>query len=791
LLAGFAETHVTDAATAKHDEIWLHKVHQSLVAAVLRMLFVLFAEGRRLSPMDDERYVRHHSLHRLHDAMANGSVVAEHGGGAWQRVGELWRFLHGGGTTDRGVVFPQRGGHLFDVTAHASLEDLGTLTISDRTVFLTLDALLVSGSRRVDYATLDVEELGAAYEGILGLELRVAHGNSVMLSPDRAVVSLDDLLAKRGSERVAALKKDAHIPLGNKARAVDNATSVEGLRAALARWGACRPAARVAEGTWFLRPGKDRRRSGSHYTPRPVTARVVAAALRPLFDRLGPSPSADAILALRVCDPAMGGAAFLLEACRVLGDALLSADRSANGTVGIADNDDDVHRARRAVARHCLYGVDKNPLAVDLARLSIWLLAHASSEPFTFLDHALKAGDALIGSAPNEVRTTNSASVWVEGRRDFHWRAEFPDIFGCCSHSGFDAILGNPPWVSYAGRAAQPLDPDLRAHYKRHFASFAGYRNLQGLFIERSVSLLAEGGRLGLVVPSSMSELDGYAPTRLAHDQVCVADADLPDLGDCFASVFQPCMALCSTRRGHDSPLPSDAAPTRWAVERPDLTPIARELLKKMDRPPLPRELFGERGLQSTGEDALHIRAAEDALHTIPLRSGSDIDAFARRAPSQFANATWFATRLRRPAEWQRVKVLVRQTAAFPKAATSDGEAFRNSILAGFDAPEYPAAFLVAYLSSSLIRWLHYTRHRDARQGMPQVKIGHLRAVPAPPSRRLVDALATIGSNLSARNTGIADGEQAAIDALVEGVVGFDLSDYEQALIRRWAAEAR
>ena len=137
------------------------------------------------------------------------------------------------------------------------------------------------------------------------------------------------------------------------------------------------------------------------------------------------------------------------------------------------------------------------------------------------------------------------------------------------------------------------------------------------------------------------------------------------------------------------------------------------------------------------------------------------------------------------------MKVLIRQTAAFPKAAISDGLGFRNSILAGFDAPGYPATFLVAYLNASLIRWLHYARNRDARQGIPQVKIGHLRAIPSPPNQGLVNALAPIGSRLSDRNASITRPEQDAIDALVEGDAGFCLSGRERALIRAWGATVR
>jgi len=343
------------------------------------------------------------------------------------------------------------------------------------------------------------------------------------------------------------------------------------------------------------------------------------------------------------------------------------------------------------------------------------------------------------------------------------------------AEGGFDAFVGNPPWVSYAGRASQPLEPARRRVYDGYDA-FRGYKNLQGLFVERAAHLLKPGGRLGFVLPSSMSELVGYAPTRAAHDRYASADEVLADLGaEAFEGVFQPCMVLASTRRA--APL-ANVAPAAWPIERPDLDAAAHALIEKLAREPLPRNLFGERGLQSTGKDTLHLAPAPDHRHSVPVRSGGDIEAFALRAPSAHADPKWFGARLRPPAEWRAVRWVVRQTARVPVAALSDGVAFRNSLLAGFEDSEYPAAFLVAYVNSTPIRWLHYVRHRDARQGMPQLKIAHLRTTPVPPTRSLVTELASLGARLSKNGSGVREREQVELDALVEAA--FDLSVEER-----------
>jgi hypothetical protein len=225
-------------------------------------------------------------------------------------------------------------------------------------------------------------------------------------------------------------------------------------------------------------------------------------------------------------------------------------------------------------------------------------------------------------------------------------------------------------------------------------------------------------------------------------------------------------------------------------MDRPDLDELAHGALKKLDGPALPASLFGERGLQTSGEDVKHLAPTFDDSHPIPLRVGGDIQAFRLGPPSQYASGEWFGDRLRAPEEWLAVKVLIRQTARVPTAVCSDGIGFRNSLLAGFESPEYPAYFLVAYLNSTPIRWRHYFRNRDARLGMPQLKIGHLRAIPAPP-KDVVDALSSVGAQLTERNDGISTGEQALIDRIV--ALGFGITADELVRMKqdsvRWAVK--
>ncbi len=155
----------------------------------------------------------------------------------------------------------------------------------------------------------------------------------------------------------------------------------------------------------ILVPTLERRRSGSHYTPRSLTNPMVASALAPVLAQLGPAPRAEQILALKICDLACGSGAFLVETCRQLAEPLAAAWRREDSAPQLPPDEDELLHARRLIAQRCLYGVDKNPLAIELAKLSLWLATLARDHPFTFLDHALRPGDSLVCLTRAEIAT--------------------------------------------------------------------------------------------------------------------------------------------------------------------------------------------------------------------------------------------------------------------------------------------------------------------------------------------------------------------------------------------------
>jgi hypothetical protein len=369
--------------------------------------------------------------------------------------------------------------------------------------------------------------------------------------------------------------------------------------------------------------------------------------------------------------------------------------------------------------------------------------------------------------------------------RLFHWPLEFREVM---ARGGFDVIVGNPPWIAHAGRASQTLEPRVKHFFSCVYRSFKGYPTTHGSFVERAVDLLAVGGRLGFVLPASVSELGGYEPVRRVHDASCDFDVELPDFGEgAFEGVTQPCMALLSRRREGGRSVGEWGSP--WPVARDDLDDVGRALLARLAAlPPIDSQLFGERGLQSDGFLKQHLSPGKEAhgRFTTPLREGADIRAFRLGEPRLWADWDALGRRVRSIREYAEVEFVVRQTASYTIAALYDGLPFRNSLLAGFASPEWPPAALVALLNSSLVRWHHYMRHRDARQPvLPQVKISHLRSIPAPPSLTVEQTahLASLTNDLSVR------GETNAVAReTLEGLVAelYGLSVAERELVQSW-----
>lgn len=428
LVRGFQAAHeasggalLADVLDAGEDD----DVYGGLLATLLRLVFVLYAEDRGLVSSDPV-YVEHYSVGglfaKLRDDAALYPDTMDQRFGAWPRLLTLFRLLHDG-AAHGGLSIPARHGRLFSPNAYPFLEGRPRRSravpgerlpnaprVSDGVVLRVLTNLLVLDGERISYRALDVEQIGSVYEAIMGFTLRVARGPVVAVPIRKKGSAVDlyldtaSLLALPGTDRARRLKDEADCDLSGEAlAALKAAKSPDDLASALGKKLSRRTPRPLPAGSLYLQPTEERRRSGSHYTPRSLTEPIVRTTLEPVLAALGGSPTPEQVLALKVCDPAMGSGAFLVEACRHLGDALLRAWDAHGNLPEIPPDEDPVLFASRQVAQLCLYGVDKNPFAVDLAKLSLWLATLAKDHPFTFLDDALRHGDSLVGLSPGQI----------------------------------------------------------------------------------------------------------------------------------------------------------------------------------------------------------------------------------------------------------------------------------------------------------------------------------------------------------------------------------------------------
>ncbi|MCZ7679815.1 MAG: N-6 DNA methylase [Sandaracinaceae bacterium] len=300
-------------------------------------------------------------------------------------------------------------------------------TIDDGTVYAVLERLVVFEGQRLSYKALDVEQIGSIYESLMGYHVERMEAPAVRMKSGQWL-TVAEVLAVKPAQRAKWLKKEVGLSTAEGKKLaerfaeiakgdLDDAEKTAAYQDALADYSAAgrkrdKSAVLARVGQLVLQPGAERRRTSSHYTPRSLSEPIVRRTLEPLLACMGDAPPSDRILELKVCDPAMGSGAFLVEACRFLADQLVAAwtrEGKLEEVAKHAPGEDPVLHARRLVAQRCLYGVDKNEAAVELAKLSLWLVTLAKDLPFTFLDHALRHGDSLVGLSFDQIRS-------------FHWK---------------------------------------------------------------------------------------------------------------------------------------------------------------------------------------------------------------------------------------------------------------------------------------------------------------------------------------------------------------------------------
>ncbi|HPR67408.1 MAG TPA: N-6 DNA methylase, partial [Methanothrix sp.] len=357
----------------------VEEIRENALRLLYRLLFIFYAESRDLLDVENEHY-RQLSLQRVKMEVAeklNGrKPLLPISTAFWDRLSNLFRLINEGSEKlgiprDEFYIPPYNGG-LFDPEKNPFLSEK---RIGDRFVAEAVDLLARSddGEKKVfvDYSSLEIRHLGSIYEGLLEYRLRVAEEDMVAIS-------------EKGAERWLSASE-----AGSKAskKASDLVS---------------------AGGVYLVTDKGERKATGSYYTPDSLVKHLVESAIDPLIKPKieecmmnSGEEFVDYLLSLKVIDPSMGSGHFLVEATDHLARYLIQAKMTAapegeDEEEEVAEH--DIQWARREIVRNCIYGVDLNPMAVELAKLSLWLTTVASNKPLSFLDHHLKCGNSLIGA---------------------------------------------------------------------------------------------------------------------------------------------------------------------------------------------------------------------------------------------------------------------------------------------------------------------------------------------------------------------------------------------------------
>jgi len=451
------------------EDVNATELYEAGLTVMMRLVFVLCAEERGLLLLGDSVYDQCYAVSTIRaqlaeDADRHGPEVLDRRHDAWARLLAIFRAVYGG-VQHETFLMPALGGSLFDPDRFPFLEGRkkGTkwletnavpLPIDNRTVLLLMNSLQIleqsGGAQLLSYRALDVEQIGHVYEGLLeNTVIRVPSITMGLTGSQKAKnpnIPLSELESARFDSEETLIEMILNKTVRSRS-AVTNALKAEVCESLYSRiLGSCGGDQNLAEkikpfaallrtdawgdpivylaNSFMVTHGADRRETGTHYTPKSLTETIVSTTLEPVI-YVGPAEgrpqeewilkSSTDLLSLKVCDPAMGSGAFLVQACRYLSDKLVDAwtNEERNGFRITIDgicvpvlemhdplpSDIDERRviARRLVAERCLYGVDINPLAVELAKLSLWLTTMSRGRPFGFLDHNLRSGDSLMG----------------------------------------------------------------------------------------------------------------------------------------------------------------------------------------------------------------------------------------------------------------------------------------------------------------------------------------------------------------------------------------------------------
>lgn len=571
-----------------------------------------------------------HTLHEdLEREQSESPESLEARGTAWHRLLSTARALHTG-VRHHDLSIPAYGSSLFDPDRFGFLEgrahgqswrdSTSTPTqVTDSDVLAILDALLVlrfrsaamvTDTRRLSYRNVEVEQVGHVYEKLLDHDVLVADTpvlGCVGKRGDEPEIPLRDLEAAQMDGRETLLKfltdsggKNGGHYTGTKkqvAKMLDEAVPtplLAELRAAcggdadlverikpyanllrLDLWN--RPVVFLPGAVYVTETGSNRA-SGTAYTTRTLAMEVAEHALAPLCYSPSPQDAADAnqwelrpsneLLAIKVCDPAVGSGAILVAACRYLADRVVQAwikegDPRAPELATAADDPNRLEGkadALRLVAERCCYGVDRNPMAVEMAKLSMWLITMAKDRPFTFLDHAIKSEDSLLGIWDwNQLCWLHmDPKAGKDRARAFDWMMGDRDALDLLRDRLDEAALLR---MELQGRATESIgDLDRKAH-----------QNSRSETLLKSLSAAADLV-VGAALASSQDQKPLDALNQLIQDDLPVLQEfltalDTPEEGTGMAMAHQQAQMRLDAGRPEDAP---SRRPLHWPIAFPE-----------------------------------------------------------------------------------------------------------------------------------------------------------------------------------------------------------------------------
>ena len=357
----------------------LKEIHDNCLILLYRLLFILYAEARGLLPLDNLVYASV-SLHQLKKDVADAlssptKILLVDSSTYWSRLRTLCSLINEGSEKRKipkeQLRIPPYNGGLFDPSKHPFLEsnEIGDKHLAKGIELITRASNSKAGVKGfIDYSTLSIRHLGSIYEGLLEYKVKIADQDLIPVSEKNGEIFIPLAEAQKRKKRIDETKV-------------------------------------IHKGELYLVTDKgERKATGSYFTPDYIVKYIVENTLGSIVEEKKAYKNGkglvENILSIKVLDPAMGSGHFLVEATTFLATKILEAMQEDEEDV---NEEQDIVWARRLVVERCIYGVDLNPLAVELAKVSLWLHTIAQDKALSFLDHHLKCGNSLIGARIEEI----------------------------------------------------------------------------------------------------------------------------------------------------------------------------------------------------------------------------------------------------------------------------------------------------------------------------------------------------------------------------------------------------